>query len=126
MATNWNQEQQNIFNDLSKEGVMFTFVRSGKGDFDPVSGEYAAVDEVTFQAPGIEKMYNYKTSYAQSFLLQTTVQAGDKVLLLACGSTDIELQDTVLVNGVPWVVTALTPLSPGGVDLIRYVLIRRA
>lgn len=126
MATNWNQEQQNIFNDLSKEGVMFTFTRSGKGDFDPVSGEYATGTDVTFQAPGIEKMYNYKTSYAQSFLLQTTVQAGDKVLLLACGSTGIELQDTVLVNGVPWVVTALTPLSPGGVDLMRYVLIRRA
>ena len=126
MATNWNQEQQNIFNDLSKEGVMFTFTRCGKGDFDPVSGEYTTGTDVTFQAPGIEKMYNYKTSYAQSFLLQTTVQAGDKVLLLACDSTDIELQDTVLVNGVPWVVTALTPLSPGGVDLIRYVLIRRA
>ena len=126
MATNWTQEQKNIFDGLVNDGVMFTFVRPGKGDFDPVSGEYAAADDVTFQAPGIEKMYNYKTSYAQSFLLQTTVQAGDKVLLLACGSTDIELQDTVLVNDVPWAVIALTPLSPGGVDLMRYVLIRRA
>lgn len=126
MATNWTQEQKNIFDGLVNDGVMFTFVRPGKGDFDPVSGEYATGTDVTFQAPGIEKMYNYKTSYAQSFLLQTTVQAGDKVLLLACGSTDIELQDTVLVNGVAWVVTALTPLSPGGVDLMRYVLIRRA
>lgn len=126
MATNWTQEQQNIYNDLSKEGVMFTFTRSGKGAFDPVSGEYATGTDFTFNAPGIEKMYNYKTSYAQSFLQQTTVQAGDKVLLLACDNNEIQLEDTVLVKGVPWAVVAFTPLSPGSIDLLRYVLIRRA
>lgn len=126
MATNWTQEQKNIFDGLVNDGVMFTFVRPGKGDFDPVSGEYAAADEVTFQVPGIEKMYNNKTSYAQSWQQQTTVQMGDKVLMLACNENDIQLQDTVYINGIAWVVIAYTPLSPGSVDLLRYVLVRRA
>lgn len=125
MTTNWKQEQQSIYNDLSEEGVMFTFTRPGKGVFDPTCGEYAPADDLVFQLPGIEKIYNSNVHYAQSWAAQTTVEMGDKVLMLACGNTPIQMSDTVMVGGAAWVVMAYTPLSPGSVDLLQFVLIRK-
>lgn len=125
MPTDWELEQGNVYNDLLLEGVVFTFTREIKGGFNPVTGDFAETTEEIFTAPGIMKMYNSRSSYAQMWETEMSVKVGDKVLLLASGTYSPELEDRVDLQGASWRVKGFTPLQPGIVTLLQYVLIRK-
>ena len=127
MSTDWTAEQREIHNDLLEDGVIFTITRTEKGYFDPILSEYVGGGTVTYTAPGIVKMPSARAVDAIGWQEGTTVQGGDKILLVSAGAGyEPKLEDVVTVSGQNLKLKAFTPLEPGEVALLYYLLVRKA
>ena len=126
MATNWAKEQNDAYNTLAADGVMFAFTREVKGEFDPVAGEYLPGSSEDFTAPGIIDAYNSQATYQNIWKDKSAVQIGDKIILAAGLTYDPQIGDRVIVYGEQWAVQAFSSVEPGEVPILNYLLIRKA
>lgn len=125
MAEDWSAQQRSIADDLRSSGAAFTFTRDCDRTFDPIESAYAGAVPVKFTAYGIFKSLNSAVNFSLSWAPETTIEVGDKLLLLDCAGYTPELEDTVHINGAVWTVKAFSTVEPGGIGLIQTVLIRR-
>lgn len=124
--TDWIAEQQDAYDDLLEDGVLFTFTREGKGKFDPITSTNAPGEDQTFTAPGIVKLMSPTTNkVAQAWQAQGLIKSGDEMLLIGCGTYTPELEDRVDLDGVAWAVKGMTTFRPGIVPLLNYLLVRK-
>lgn len=130
MAEDWQKMQADITADLKKDGVEFVFTRQNQDaeQYDPITGSYLQEPDklqLEFKAYGILKSLG-AGSRAISWIAGTTVEHGDKLLLVDCSTYTPQLEDAVVLYGQAYSVKAISPLEPGIVPLIQYLLLRRA
>lgn len=121
----WQAEQLDAEETLREDGVVLKFVRTQKGQLDPITGEYKKVKETVFEVPSLIKMYHAKATYAQSWMPEITVQATDEVILLSAKSYKPLLGDTVTLYEDKYTIAAVSTFQPAMVPLLYYVLARK-
>lgn len=129
MAENWQALQTDIANDLRNDGQAFVFVRPGRGEYDPIKGQYAEAVEEQFTAYGIFKSLGtlgISSMYSFAWQQETSIRTGDKVLLLDGAGYTPQAGDFLVFNDQKWSVVSWAFLDPSGLPLLLYLLVRRA
>lgn len=126
MATNWAKERDDAYNTLKNDGVMFTISRTIEGEFDPAAGEYGPGLDEEFTVPGIIDAYSKQAAYQNVWKDESAVQVGDKILLVAGATYNPQIGDRVTAYNEEWTVQAFSPVEPGEVPILNYLLIRKA
>jgi hypothetical protein len=126
MAENWIQEQAEVYNDLMEDGVLLSFSRVVKGDFDPVLQAYGQESKVEFQLPGLLTKLPNNSVKSIGWLKDSVVEVGDKMLIVGCKDMNPQIDDQVELYGETWKVVAMSTLEPGMVELMHHLLIRKA
>lgn len=130
MAEDWLALQKQITRDLKNDGMEFTFTRQNRSMFDPVAGSFRPdAKPETFKAYGIFKSLGsstiYSSNYSKAWLAGLTVERNDKMALIDCTTYAPELEDFTELHDGKYLVKAVSPVEPGGVALIRYILLRK-
>lgn len=137
MAEDWKALQAQITTDLQKDGIEFFICRRPESKFDAVAGQYlppTASDPTEFMAYGIFKSVGgsslVSSGYTFAWQEGTTIQRGDKIVLLDCSTYTPQLEDEFVFKvGIAeqiWKVKAWAFLQPGLIELLQYVLLRKA
>lgn len=137
MAEDWKSLQAQITADLKKDGIEFFIRRKSEAKFDAIAGQYLppVISEPTeFTAYGIFKSVGGNSLVSSGYMFAwqegTTIQRGDKIVLLDCSTYIPQLEDEfVFEDGIGeqiWKVKAWAFLQPGFVELLQYALLRRA
>ena len=104
---------------IAKRGLEFVFTRVTGASIDPVTGVKTPGISVEFKPRGI-----YKRISKDDLIGSTLIQQGDKLLIIDDTFRPM-LSDTVLIEGASWNIIDVTPVNPGGIDIIYYVHVRR-
>lgn len=123
MGENWNAVQADVTNALRQDGREFVFKRQSAEEYDPVTGSYVNPQEETFTAYGIFKSSGSKPT--MEYKLRSTIEIGDKILMVDCSSYMPQLGDVTILDGQEWRVKACASLEPAGLPLLSYILIYR-
>lgn len=127
MAEDWQKMQADITSDLRKDGVEFTFTRKPESEYDPEIGSYLPISDnqmQEFKAYGIIKSLG--SSQNALWLAGTTVENGDKMLLVDCSTYKPQLEDSTELYNEIYTIKAIGIIEPGIIPLIQYLLIRKA
>lgn len=114
---------------IAAAGTTVTFYRKVRGGYDPDSGTYTTDSTLQADAPSLLKsLYSGTPSgRGKSMAPDGLVKVGDILLLVAAHNMAFvpDAGDAVTVCGKRFIVEAIAPLFPGGVDLLYYAYCRR-
>lgn len=130
MATDWDAETIEAYNDFKEEGFEITIrVEGSAGTFDPVTKTYSGgssdVDYVTY---GLKKKYNIHDIDGTMIKIHDT-----KLFFPAYGSDssgtlgplpDLTTDNTILIGGEVLEVINLFPIDPGNETILYEAQIR--
>lgn len=126
MAMNWTQKRQDVHNTLTRNGVLFTFLRSAGGKPHPITGEVSDQFDETFTSPGIRKSPSSTDAYRWNTEQASLIQAGDAILFISALNYVPRLEDRVILNGAEiWFIKGISPLAPGDITLANNLLARK-
>lgn len=129
MGEDWLQEQQDIYDGLMEDGVLFSISRqSEQAKPDPITGDIPVIDDTTFYAPGMLKMatsndINKWTNWIGGE--GSLVQQDSQILITAAKTYEQPaLDDRVLIDGRVYVIRGFAQLKPATVPLLNYLVVR--
>jgi len=106
---------------LSQYGQLVTLTHKATGIYDPATGT-AATTTATEIGRGVVKEYNGLNQIDGTLVLQ-----GDKKLLLSpVGITAPKIDDTVIANGITFVIKNIKSLNPAGTVVMYECQVRGA
>lgn len=114
---------------IAAAGVTVVFNRKVRGGYDPDTGTYTT--DATLEASGpalLKSPYSGTPSgRGKSMAPDGLVKVGDILLLVAAHGMEFvpDASDAVTVFGRRYIVEAVSPVFPGGVDLLYYTYCRR-
>ena len=128
MATDWLQEQAEAYADFEDEGAFFAITRTSEGQFDPIAGQYTEGTEEKFSVPGFLKMLFGGVNGAIKWKPESTVEVGDKMLMLAAqdGGYYPQVEDRITLADGDWRIKATAVVEPATIPIVHFVLIRRS
>lgn len=115
---NYLKKQSSVAAKITAKGQSLTFGRKPVTSFDPGLGKKVTTP-TTFTAYGVT------TRYRKSEIDGTVIQSGDVGLLLEVSATTPIVGDTVTVNSIIYRVMGIDPVSPGGVDILYKLNLRK-
>ena len=105
---------------IQKYGALATFtLPSEGGGTDPVTGEYTEPTSETVTAFGVI------TNYSSALVDGSIIQKGDNRLLVEAEKTIPQTVQSVTIGGTTYQVITVQRISPGGVDIMYQIQVRR-
>ncbi len=123
MGENWESVRGDITSALMQDGRKFVFERLITEEYNPIDAAYLDGKEESFIAYGIFKSLGSKPTL--EYRLQTTIEIGDKVLMLDVSTYTPQIGDMTEIDEELWKVKAFSLLEPAGISLLAYVLISK-
>lgn len=103
---------------IAKFGVTYTVTRNASYEEDPVTGAVTAGTETEFSPKGL------LTEYDNAMIDGTTIQHGDRLLVLDDTVEPNLKTDTISVGGKDLNCVRVMPKNPAGVALVYFVQVR--
>jgi hypothetical protein len=133
MATDWEQERRDAYNDFADEGFPLTVIKPGDpGVYDPISDDWTGgTPDETWQTYGLQKSLTMGAvlslvGYSEGGTGSKLYQKGDTVLYIPALGLPDDLDDRFLIEyrGKKKVIAEAIAYAPGDVPLIFQLLIR--
>lgn len=106
---------------IAEKGRSVTLTRHAGGAYDTATGEVALVDTVT-----TTKGVLLPLPRGFTHLAGTNIRVGDQQLLLPGDITAPAIDDMVSIGGVAYTIIEVSPLNPGGTNLLYDCIVRGA
>lgn len=105
-------------NLLASKGQQVTVSRETSSGFNPITG-INTTSTSTFTGYGVS------TNYNQNQIDGTIVQNGDILFILESTDTEPELEDTIVIDSVNYIVKNVIEVSPAGTTVIYKLQLRK-
>lgn len=119
MAFDYSSFQSIAISEIANKGQSLTLTRVTTGAFNP------ATSEITGDSTADETIKAVVTEFKEKQIDGSTVQRGDKLLLVSPDFDAPTLKDKITISGLEYSIINVDTVSPAGVDILYKIQVRR-